>query len=572
MLFSSRCYLLYFILFVKDLVPQVKSNEENEETLERKYQYFSESERTKSREHARRMFYYGYDNYMRYAFPLDELDPIHCTGRGPDHLNPSNININDVLGNYSLTLVESLGTLAIMGNSSEFKRAVQNVIHHVSFDRNSTVQVFEVTIRVLGALLSAHLIIKDPLQPFGDMVPKDYEDDLLTLAHDLANRLIEAFERSPSGIPYPRVNLQTGLPVESWTDTCLAGAGTLIIEFGILSRLLNDPTFENLARRAVSEVWYHRSNMTGLLGNVIDIKTGQWKGTMSGVGAGLDSFYEYLLKGYIMFGNPEDLKRFNDLYKTIRHHLRKGRLKCHEGSGDTPLYVNVNFQTAKIENSWIDSLHAAFAGVQVLKGDIGEAICTHAVFYYIWRKYQALPERFNWHTKNPDVSFYPLRPELAEATYLLYQATQHPFYLHVGRDILKDLETNTKAECGYATLHNVIDKSQEDRMESFFLSETCKYLYLLFDHENHVNQDASNYIFSTEGHLFRLDTKQRKRPWDVTSFPRHRFKLKSNMTPVTKQQRNDSCGCENLVESFYNPLPLDAKYLLQIEKEIGLYD
>ena len=33
--------------------------------------------------------------------------------------------------------------------------------------------------------------------------------------------------------------------------------------------------------------------------------------------------------------------------------------------------------------------------------------------------------------------------------------------------------------CGYATLHHVVDKSKEDRMESFFLSETCKYLYLV---------------------------------------------------------------------------------------------
>ena len=50
----------------------------------------------------RQMFTFGYDSYMKYAFPLDELDPIHCTGRGPDYENPSNININDVLGDYSL--------------------------------------------------------------------------------------------------------------------------------------------------------------------------------------------------------------------------------------------------------------------------------------------------------------------------------------------------------------------------------------------------------------------------------------------------------------------------------------
>ena len=36
--------------------------------------------------------------------------------------------------------------------------------------------------------------------------------------------------------------------------------------------------------------------------------------------------------------------------------------------------------------------------------------------------------------------------------------------------------------CGYATLHDVISKTKEDRMESFFLSETCKYLYLVSEH------------------------------------------------------------------------------------------
>lgn len=61
---------------------------QDEKFLESKYQYFSESERIRAREDARRMFYHGYENYMKHAFPLDELDPIHCTGRGPDRDNP----------------------------------------------------------------------------------------------------------------------------------------------------------------------------------------------------------------------------------------------------------------------------------------------------------------------------------------------------------------------------------------------------------------------------------------------------------------------------------------------------
>lgn len=59
--------------------------------------------------------------------------------------------------------------------------------------------------RVLGGLLSAHLIIRDPQQPFGNMIPNDYNDELLLMAHDLANRLLCAFDNTTHGIPYPRV-------------------------------------------------------------------------------------------------------------------------------------------------------------------------------------------------------------------------------------------------------------------------------------------------------------------------------------------------------------------------------
>ena len=61
-----------------------------------------------------------------------------------------------------------------------------------------------------------------------------------------------------------------------------------------------DPIYESVARRATQTLWGLRGNQTGLLGNVIDVETLDWIGTMSGVGAGLDSFYEYLLKVYII--------------------------------------------------------------------------------------------------------------------------------------------------------------------------------------------------------------------------------------------------------------------------------
>ncbi|NXP70715.1 EDEM1 protein, partial [Ramphastos sulfuratus] len=485
-----------------------------DDDYERRYSgAFPPQLRARLRDAARGMFVFGYDSYMQHAFPRDELDPLHCCGRGPDLEDPSNLNINDVLGNYSLTLIDALDTLAVMGNSSEFQKAVKLVIDTVSFDKDSTVQVFEATIRVLGSLLSAHIIITDSRQPFGDMTIKDYDNELLHMAHDLAVRLLPAFENTKTGIPYPRVNLKKGVPPDSHNETCTAGAGSLLVEFGILSRLLGDSTFEWVARRAVKALWSLRSNNTGLLGNVVNIQTGHWVGKQSGLGAGSDSFYEYLLKSYILFGEREDLEMFNDAYRNIQNHLRRGREACNEGEGDPPLYVNVNMFTGQLMNTWIDSLQAFFPGLQVLIGDVEDAICLHAFYYAIWKRYGALPERYNWQLQAPDVPFYPLRPELVESTYLLYQATKNPFYLHVGMDILQSLEKYTKAKCGYATLHHVVEKTKEDRMESFFLSETCKYLYLLFDEENPLHQSGNKYMFTTEGHVVSVDERFRTSLW-----------------------------------------------------------
>ncbi|XP_026679063.1 ER degradation-enhancing alpha-mannosidase-like protein 1 [Diaphorina citri] len=169
---------------------------------------------------------------------------------------------------------------------------------------------------------------------------------------------------------------------------------------------------------------------------------------------------------------------FDEMYKAIKQHMRRGRAQCNHGEGGHPLFVNVDMNTGELYSTWIDSLQASFAGIQVLVGDIEEAICTHALYYVIWKRYGVLPERYNWKLLTPDISFYPLRPEFIESTYFLYQATKSPFYLHVGQEILANLNQFTRTGCGYATVHSVGDMSLEDRMESFFLSETTKYLYL----------------------------------------------------------------------------------------------
>lgn len=91
------------------------------------------------------MFQHAYDSYLRFAYPYDELRPLSCDGV-------------DTWGSYSLTLIDALDTLAIMGNSTEFRRVVDIVLKRQIFDTDVNVSVFETNIRIIGGLLSAHLL------------------------------------------------------------------------------------------------------------------------------------------------------------------------------------------------------------------------------------------------------------------------------------------------------------------------------------------------------------------------------------------------------------------------------
>lgn len=75
----------------------------------------------------------------------------------------------------------------------------------------------------------------------------------------------------------------------------------------------------------------------------------------------------------------------------------------------------------------------------------------------------------------------PLRPELAESTLALYRATGKTKYLRAGKDLLRALHAKNRVACGYAALADVKSGRLDDRMDSFFISETLKYLFLLFD-------------------------------------------------------------------------------------------
>lgn len=438
------------------------------------------------------MFRHAFDSYMQYAYPADELMPLSCKGRTRG-ITPSRGDVDDALGDFQLTLVDTLDTLALLGYVDEFQDAITKLNKTLNLDGNFVISTFETNIRMLGGLLGGHSMALE----LADMGKMDYDNCLLRFAKIMGDKLIPAFNTT-TGIPMSRINLKTGTLSKN-QETCTACAGTLILEFAALSRFTGDSNYEEKARIALDALWTKRHHGSGLVGTVINVNNGDWVRRESGIGAGIDSYYEYLLKAYILLGDEAYLERFNVHYHAIKRYIQQG-----------PMMVDVHMhRPTEQSRSFIDSLSAFWPGVQVLKGDIKSAVETHELLYQVFQKFGFIPEAF---THKFDVHWgqNPLRPEFAESTYLLYKATHDPYYLKVGVDIIDALETFARKRCGYAGIKDVRKKTHEDRMDSFFLAEMFKYLYLLFANESELIVDPSKFVFTTEAHMLPLSLRSFK--------------------------------------------------------------
>mmetsp|Transcript_9059 Transcript_9059/g.31890 ORF Transcript_9059/g.31890 Transcript_9059/m.31890 type:complete len:857 (-) Transcript_9059:45-2615(-) len=398
-----------------------------------------------------------------------------------------------------VTLIDALDTLAVLGDASEFVTAVGMVATFFKdgFDYDVDVSVFETTIRILGGLLSAHLMASDAdLRLF-----PGYDDSLLDLAFDLGIRLLPAFA-TPTGIPYGTVNLRSGVPKGESTVSNLAGAGSLAIEFGALSILTHDARFGSAGRGAVKALHDRRSTSLGLLGKHVNIRTGKWTESLSGIGSNSDSFYEYLLKHHLLFGDASSASMFANHYSAVLRHSRRG-----DWYSDIDMFSHSPPRSKMPRRDVFEALQAFWPGLQAGAGDLRLAARTLNSFYTVFQDWGALPEEYDfWNMKlEARASSFraPLRPELAESTYLVYRATRDKSWFQAGRLLVDSLERYSASRCGASTTGNVATSELEDGMPSYFLSETCKYLFLLFDdNSNFLHAPNKSYVFSTEAHPF----------------------------------------------------------------------
>ncbi len=406
-------------------------------------------------------FLHAWNAYKKYAWGHDALKPLSK--------QPYDWYASSLL----LTPVDAFDTMLLMGLSPEAGEAKKLIFDSLSFDRNIEVQAFEVIIRVLGGLLSAYEM--------------DGDRRFLVLAEDLGKRLLPIYNSS-TGMPYRYVHLQTGRIRDSINNP--AEIGTALLEFGTLSKHTGNPVYFDKAKLALIQVFNRRSSI-GLVGTWINVETGEWKNKSSHIGGAIDSYYEYLLKAWLLFGDKDCKAMWDASIQPVHRYLAdtaNGRL----------WYGHADMNTGKRTVTSFGALDAFFPSLLALGGDLQRAERLQESCFAMWNLHGIEPEQLNYATMTATAKQYYLRPEIIESAYYLFHYTGDKKYQEMSEGFFNSLKRYCRTEAGYAYLEDIVTKEKADKMESFFFAETMKYLYLLFAPKETLLFD--DVILTTEAH------------------------------------------------------------------------
>lgn len=492
-------------------------------------------------------FKHSWAGYEKYAFGADHLRPISKSSEDWFHAG--------------LTIIDSLDTMLLMGQEMEhsYNKALYWIQNSLSFDQYKEVNCFESTIRMLGGLLSAFHLIRDPT--------------LLGKSVDLGDRLMGCYDSPSKVIPYSDVNLRTKLAkAPMWSvESSLSEVSSIQLEFRDLARLIKDPKFETVSFATSQHIHaYVKSTSDPLLPMYINPENGNFKPSTITLGARSDSYYEYLLKQFLQTGYSWLSDDYCDAIDAIRSRLTRqtsgplhltyiGELSSHASdligkmdhlvcflpgtlalgfyhySKQSTLYrghlqeeerSTVSPSAHKsLEDSSTFSTSLPSNGPEFLKMtdryadhlEFAEQLARTCYFTYNTTATGLAPEITHFRNSGSDEEIYIkpadkhnlLRPEYVESLFYLYHITGKSIYRDQGRQILESFNRYTKiATGGYSSISDVTNPSYvgfKDKMESFWTAETLKYLYLLFsDDKRLIIKILDNYVFNTEAHLIPL--------------------------------------------------------------------
>ncbi|KAG5283195.1 hypothetical protein AALO_G00039380 [Alosa alosa] len=442
------------------------------------------------RDKIREMMKHAWDSYRQYGWGHNELKPLAKKGHS------TNIFGNSQMG---ATIVDALDTLFIMGLRDEFKDGQEWIEQNLDFGVNAEVSVFEVNIRFIGGLLAAYYLS-------GQEVFK-------VKAVQLAEKLLPAFN-TPTGIPWAMVNLKSGVGRNwGWASagsSILAEFGTLHMEFVHLTYLTGNPAYYQKVMH-IRKLLAKMDRPNGLYPNYLNPRTGRWGQHHTSVGGLGDSFYEYLLKAWLMSDktDTEARKTYDDAIEAIERHLiRKSR---------RPSHFHFRWKNGHLERK-MGHLTCFAGGMFALGADgspedkaghylqLGAEIAHTCHESYDRTVLKLGPEAFKFDSGLEAVAvrqnekYYILRPEVIETYWYMWRFTHDPKYRQWGWEAAQAIDKYCRVSGGFSGVKDVYSSNPtyDDVQQSFFLAETLKYLYLLFSSDDLLPLES--WVFNTEAH------------------------------------------------------------------------
>ncbi|KAL2113826.1 hypothetical protein VUR80DRAFT_2218 [Thermomyces stellatus] len=480
----------------------------------------SEEELDRRRKRVRYVFMRDWAAYKELAWMEDELRPVS----GVPHQS---------FGGFAATVVDSLDTLWMMDLQADFSEAVRAVATlDWSDTTDSSVNLFETTIRHLGGLLAAYDLSHQPV--------------LLEKAVELGDMLFMAFD-TPNGIPPFWFSFSNALrgKQRAGDNDASAAMGSLTMEFTRLSQLTGENKYFDAIDR-VKDFYVRTQNETALPGMwplTINFAKEKVTSNMFTLGGRADSLYEYLPKEYMLLGGLDE--SYKDMALTSLDTVRDFLLYRPMIKDPDDILFSGRVMTSKKKGNHFfaeaEHLTCFAGGMYALAGRLfsrddyvtyGEQLARGCGWAYRSMPTGLMPEIFEllacqphqlspcefdqerWDEegakglkegfKHVTNSRYQLRPEAIESIFYAYRITGKEEFLDLAWEMFEAIDKATETPLAHSTISDVTAKGQTtklDSMESFWFSETLKYFYLIFSPPDFISLD--DWVLNTEAHPFK---------------------------------------------------------------------
>jgi mannosyl-oligosaccharide alpha-1,2-mannosidase len=491
----------------------------------------------KRRQKVREEFQWAWNSYRHLAWGFDELHPVSKRPRSW---------VEGTKG-FAMTIFDSLDTLYIMNLTSDFNDAVTYLYSTFNLHVNAGCSTFEATIRLLGGTLSSFELSGDAR--------------LLRLAEKVGWILIAGLETS-NGMLMDHVNFKTrGTSSMGWLNgnNLVSELGSLQLEFRTLSFHIRDPIFDMRVTHLMSVLKSGCSNKGYVCPTMFNFHSGRPSSSGYTLGGMADSYFEYVVKQYVLTGGvEEELEEMaTRMMKTIHENMiLEARVPLYDAKpspdGKQEVWTAVfpgfwsGMDGQKPTTSSLEHLTCFAGGMFALAAlnmknlpaatrqqyaQTGHDMTETCANMYFSQNSGLAPEQVEIGSNRAfsiDKNEYRLRPETVESIFYMWRITGDEMYREWTWTIFDSLMKFCRMPWGgYSGVNDVgvsevpdPEKMQsgrgsavsyDDIQQSYFMAETMKYIYLTFADPSVINLEE--WVFNTESHPVKIRQRDPREIW-----------------------------------------------------------